>query len=281
MQQGLATRIPGLRGYLDEVDFDPASLDVCDRYFDLRNHELQSKFTWGSKEFAAAYPGYSIADVVREISKDLGIPALSRLSLPLAFKKIEAISQKILFIAGSAGSMKCWPAKYCLELANRFKQSQLESVVIGRPEESSVVDEVRKGGMEFIDTPTLESALDVISSAKMVIGVDTGLTHLALNQGIATVMLFRYNSIYQRPFDNLICLKAPECLEKCLISELKGEFHLPLGYSNSDDFYQRSYWQTWHCHEEEVDKRCMAQISVDTVFNAAKDLMDREVKPIK
>ncbi|MCW5823199.1 MAG: hypothetical protein KIT34_10375 [Cyanobacteria bacterium TGS_CYA1] len=130
--------------------------------------------------------------------------------------------------------MKCWPAKYCLELANRIKQLQMESVIIGRPDQSFVVG-----------------------------------------------MLFRYNSIYQRPFDNLICLKTPECLEKCLISELKGEFHLPLGYSTSDDFYQRSYWQTWHCHEEEIDKRCMAQISVDTVFNAAKDLMDREVKPIK
>jgi len=280
IQQGLARRIPGLAGCLDEVDFDPTKISQSDRYINMRDHKLQTQFIWGSKEFSEAYPDYCIGDVVEIITKDLGIAKSANNRLALTFTPVQEVLGKVIFIAGSAGSMKCWPAEYFKELDSRLKKLQLESIVIGQREKSQVVDELCRSGMKHIETPDLESAIDVISSAHLVVGVDTGLSHVAVNQGVRTVMLFRQNSIFQRRFNHLISLLAPPCLEECLISEMKGEYNSLLEFNKPDDFNKPSYWQSWDCYQSDRAKHCMAQITVDRVLASAKDLIDREVKLI-
>ncbi len=279
-QQGLARRIPGLAGSLDEVDFDPSKLAKSDRYLNLRDHKLQTQFIWGSKEFSKAYPDYCIADVVEIISADLGIAKSPNKRLVLNFAPIQKVMGKVLFIAGSAGSMKCWPAEHFTELASRLNRIGLECLLVGQREKSQVVEQLCKNGMEHIETPNLESAVDVISSARLVVGVDTGLTHIAVNQGIKTVMLFRQNSIFKRRFGHLISITAPACLSECLIREMQGNYNTLLEFREPNQFNMPNYWQSWDCYQSDTAKRCMAQISVESVFAATKDLIDREVKLI-
>ncbi len=280
LQQGLARRIPGLAGSLDEVDFDPCQLAKSDRYLNMREHKLQTQFIWGSKEFTEAYPDYCIADVVEIISADLGIAESANKRLVLNFELIPEAMDKVIFIAGSAGSMKCWPAEHFMQLASSLNQIGLECLVIGQRDKSQVVDQLCKSGVAHIETPDLESAVDVISSARLVVGVDTGLTHIAVNQGIKTVMLFRQNSIFKRRFNHLISLSAPVCLEECLIREMKGDYNALLEFREPDQFNKPNYWQSWDCYQIDRAKRCMAQISVQSVFASTKDLIDREVKLI-
>lgn len=279
-QKGLARRIPGLAGSLDEVDFDPSKLSVSDRYLNMRDHKLQTQFIWGSEEFKTAYPDYCIGDVVEIISADLGIAKSEKKRLVLDFKPVLEAENKVIFIAGSAGSMKCWPVEHFMQLASSLNQIGLECLVIGQKDKSEVVDQLCKNGVAHIETPDLESAVDVISSARMVVGVDTGLSHIAVNQGINTVMLFRQNSIFKRRFKHLISLSAPVCLEECLIREMQGDYNSLLEFREPDQFNKPNYWQSWDCYQSDRAKRCMAQISVETVFAATKELIDREVKLI-
>ncbi len=279
-QQGLARRIPGLAGSLDEVDFDPSKLAKSDRYLNMRDHKLQTQFVWGSKEFSKAYPDYCVADIVEIISADLGIAKSPNKRLVLNFAPVQKVMGKVLLIAGSAGSMKCWPAEHFMELALRLNQIGLECLLIGQRDKSQVVEQLCRNGMEHIDTPNLESVVDVISSARLVVGVDTGLTHMAVNQGIKTVMLFRQNSIFKRRFDHLISITAPVCLEECLIREMQGDYNTLLEFRDPDHFNKPNYWQSWDCYQRDRAKHCMAQISVESVFAATKDLIDKEVKLI-
>lgn len=280
VQQGLARRIPGLAGSLDEVDFDPGKLSKTDRYLNMRDHKLQTQFIWGSKEFSKAYPGYNIADVVEIISADLGIAKSLNKRLVLDFAPVEKVMGKVLFIAGSAGSMKCWPAEHFMELALRLNQIGIECLLIGQRDKSKVVEQLCKNGIEHIETPDLESAVDIISSARLVVGVDTGLSHIAVNQGINTVMLFRQNSIFKRRFEHLISIAAPACLEECLIREMQGDYNTLLEFRNPDQFNKPNYWQSWDCFQSDRAKHCMAQISVESVLTATKVLIAREVKLI-
>ncbi len=282
VQEGLASRIPGLAGCIDEVDFDPAQLKKSDKYFNLRDHGLQTEYIWGSPEFSKAYPGYLISDIVEKISNDLGIPNISQSKkiMPLTFEIVEEAKGKVIFIPGSAGSMKCWPAKYWLELAKNLEKQNLEVLVVGQKDKCEVVKRVCEEGLRYIETPNLVCALDVVSSAQIVIGVDTGLSHLAVNQGIPTIMLFRFNSIFQRKFDHVISLTAPECLSQCLIRELEGDFNLHLNFRDPERFNLGSFWETWHCAEEKEDLRCMSKIQVSDVARAALRLLDRVVKPL-
>ena len=280
VQQGLARRIPGLAGSLDEIDFEPCQLAKSDRYLNLRDHKLQTQFIWGSKEFSKAYPDYCIADVVEIISADLGIAKSAKKRLVLNFTPVQDVMGKVLFIAGSAGSMKCWPQEHFMELASRFKQIGLECLVIGERDKSQVVEELCKNGLTHIETLDLESVVDVISSARLVVGVDTGLTHIAVNQGVKTVMLFRQNSIFKRRFDHLISISAPECLQECLIREMQGDYNTLLEFREPDLFNMPNYWQSWDCYQSDRANHCMARVSVESVFAATKQLIDREVKLI-
>lgn len=279
-QRGLSSRIQGLSGAFDESQFDPLTLDEKDKYFNLREHKLQTEYIWGSQEFASAYPNYLIQDIVSQISFDMGIPQNSGACTPLLYKPAPEASGKAVFIPGSAGSMKCWPAQYWLELADYFKNEGIESVVIGQRDKCKVVNEVCILGLKYIETPELEYALDVVSNAKIVVGVDTGLSHLAVNQGIPTIMLFRFNSIFRRVFDHVVSFMAPECLPQCLIREFAENFNSNIDFRQEESFNKISYWETWHCAEERDDKRCMSRIEVSQVAKAAMKLLDRVVKPL-
>lgn len=279
-QHGLAHRISGLAGTFDEMDFDPAKMNTGDKYFNLREHKLQTEYIWGSPEFARVYPNYLIGDIVEEISKDLGITYPNIICSPLLFEPVRQAQNKAIFIPGSAGSMKCWPAKHWLELSELFKKDGMETIVLGEKDKCKAVLDVCQIGLKHIETPDLEQALDIISSAKLVVGVDTGLSHLAVNQRIPTVMLFRYNSIFRRELDHVSCLIAPECLSQCLIRELSEGFNSRLDFRGQEQFEKISYWETWHCAQENDDLRCISQIEVGRVASAALNLLNRVVKPL-
>jgi hypothetical protein len=52
-----------------------------------------------------------------------------------------------------------------------------------------------------------------------VIGVDTGLTHIAAQQGTPTVLICRRGSIYFRPWDHCRVLRGDRCTPECVAME--------------------------------------------------------------
>jgi ADP-heptose:LPS heptosyltransferase len=58
-----------------------------------------------------------------------------------------------------------------------------------------------------------------LSACKGVIGVDTGLTHVAAQQGTPTVTICRRNSVYVRPWPHCATLRGAACTDECLEAE--------------------------------------------------------------
>src|SRR4029453_3493130 len=197
-QVGLAERIPGLAGPIAEGELPGKFRPHTDAYYNLREHPIQTNYWWGSPEFERDFSGYRINDILDLICRDLKIPADFRRLVPLACEFKPEFSETIVFLPGSDGSYKCWPNENWQALGRKLQRLGMHCVMVGEPNNSNEVCELAQAGMSWVPTPTLAQALDVLSSSRAVVGVDTGLTHLAVHQGQPTVAVFRQNPIYYR-----------------------------------------------------------------------------------
>ena len=259
LQEGLAGRIPGLAGSVREPEFEPAALGAGDRYYNLRDHPLQTGYWWGSPQFECDYPGYTINDILSRICLDLGLQADFGTLKPLSHVPCRQAKDKVVFLPGTDGSYKSWPLGSWLELSERLSGQGVGCLMVGQPEASEAVRALISLALPWSPTPLLSDALDLISSAAGVVGVDTGLTHLAVHQGIPTVALYRHRPVYVRYYDHTANLQAKPCAEECTRSSL-GQC-----YNHLTDF--KSFKpQTWHCQLPE-DLRCMTAIGVSDVIS--------------
>jgi len=104
-------------------------------------------------------------------------------------------------------------------------------MVLGEPSRSSVVAELIDLGAPWIATATIQDAIDVISSAKAVLSVDTGLHHIAVTQGIPTVAFYQGYPLYYRERPNCYPLFSKPCPISCLQDLECAAPNLKLEYS--------------------------------------------------
>jgi len=270
-RQEWAELITGLAGGIRECDFDANTLTENDTYFNLRAHPLQADYIWGSKEFETKYPGFRINDVLKGVCKDYGIHADFDNLTPLHFSQRDGLKNKIVFVPGSGGIVKCWPAKQWLELASRLSKQGHQVVVVGKPEQSEIVGQLVDSELDYVETPTFRDAIDVISSAACVVAVDTGLMHLAVNQGVPTIGLFRYNIMFSRDYRHVRTLVARMCDAACVEQEYSEVPNKMLEYAGEVVSYE--YWGTWRCAVADEQERCMTSISPEVVHNSVLDLI--------
>ncbi len=256
-QSELATRIKGLAGVVLESDFDLKSLSNKDSYINMREHPLQKEFWWGSAVFDIVYPGYKINDLLKIISKDFGIQADFDKLQSLPYKSINEVKDKIVFVPGSDSEYKYWPKNNWLSLAATLKDYGVSVIVLGQPESSRAVKEL-VSELKWVPTPTIVDALDLISSAKAVIAVDTGLMHLAVHQGLPTIALYRSYPIYERKYARNFNLSARSCDARC-IQQSSGYTYSSV--TNFNDFIYKS----WQC-QAEPGEFCMNSILCDNVI---------------
>lgn len=266
-QEGLMPRLAGLAGAIKESEFDLNSISSSDTFYNFRDHPLQSDFIWGSKEFEQRYPGYKINDVLKGICNDFGIEVDFENLVPLPFNRRPECQSKVALLPGSAGLFKCWPSFHWLELSQRLESLGLKTFVVGQPERCSVVKELIDHGLDHIETPALIDAIDVLSSSKCVIAVDTGLMHASVHQGVPTVGLFRYNTMFMRPYGYTRYLVGPLCPDVCLQREFAGAPNEKLEYPVWE------FWEPLTCALDDVTKRCMTQITPAMVEHAVNDLL--------
>lgn len=270
-QHGLANHIVGLAGSIREDDFKPSSLNPEDTFYNFRDHPLQADHVWGSEEFERKYPGYRINEVLKGICSDWNIAADFETLHPLPFEHRKECEDRIILIPGSAGRFKCWPAKHWIALADKLQKTGAKTLIVGQPERSDVVRDLLNFGLEHIETPTLKDALDVVSSSRCAISVDTGLMHLCVHQGIPTVALFRYNDMFLRSYPKTRNFVGPLCAPVCREREFAGAPNEKIEYK---------VWELWDpmtCALEKPEEHCMAQISPHAVFDAVAELLAEKV----
>jgi hypothetical protein len=277
----LAERIAGLRGCRTEWEL-PSVEEMRangDRFFDLRDHELQRQYWWGSQEFEHDYPGYLINDILHTICGDKGITDVNfhRL-LPLRYNKVKdlpatkvkkwkELEQTVLLIPGSAVNAKTWSRHRWLELVGMLKTAGVPLAIIGEPWNSPLVHSLSHGGLPCLPTPTIGDAIDAISNCRAVISVDTGLMHLAVQQGIPTVGLYRHAPVYVREQPHFVPLTARKpCQSECFKRQQKCAHH---NVRKAGPGFQPA---NWDCAESS-GQRCIDSISAERVLSGLEILM--------
>ena len=263
----VAERLPGLNGFVMDWHLDSLDFGAQDLFIDLRDHSLQRDHWWGSQAFEDACPGMKINDILSVICRDKGLTVDFYQSRPLRFYFRGDCAGKIAFIPGSAVSSKSWPLEHWLELNARLAARGESVLVVGQPQESPIVRQLIDAGLSWMPTPLLSEAVDVVSSCKAVVSVDTGLMHVAAHQGVPTVGMYKKFAVYVRPFDNVVSLISDKSCEiACHQREQQAAHHkremAGEGFKPAD----------WSCAAQLDGLGCMETISVEAVWQGLMSL---------
>lgn len=103
------------------------------------------------------------------------------------------LPQGLIFFHGTVRDTKCWPEPYWRELAERFSaQGYAISLPWGNEVERAraerIADELKH--VSVMPRMGIDALVLKIAAAKGVVGVDTGLTYLALALGVPTVAIY-------------------------------------------------------------------------------------------
>ena len=243
-QARLADRIGGLAGSLDEQAFDREGHDG--RFVDLRDHPLQRNWWWGSDAFEEAFASSSINDILSCICADFGIPADFTRPIPLTAASRPEFATSVLLICESEGTSKHWSTEHWASLADEMRDQGLDPFVVTRDV-----------------APSLGEAVDILSSGRAVIGVDTGLTHLAAQQGTPTVTICRKPPVYFRRWPHTRAVVGDRCDDACIAAENV--------YAYNETVDLRGFaWQPRRCP---VLGRCLDAVLPPDVLGALNELL--------
>jgi heptosyltransferase-1 len=215
----LAERISGLAGTVAEGD--PAA-GPCGTVLDLRDHPLQRDYWWGSPEFTAAYGPLGINQIIARIGADLGVIADFSAPLPLESRDRPDVEGLVLLVADADGRAKRWLPERWIELAAALGRRGLAVAVVTRGEENNVLVE---RGLVGLVAATPGDAVDVLGACRAVVGVDTGLTHIAAQQGTPTVTLCRTPAVYFRDWEHTRLVTGSQCDPVCRRMEREYAYH--------------------------------------------------------
>ena len=257
-QTRLSPRIEGLAGCVDEESFDPH--DRSEPVVDLRDHPLQRDHWWGSPEFEHAFGPLLINDILDRICADFGIDAdFTRPAALIAHPRPE-LHSSVLFVTESDGPSKRWTAGRWALLAEGVGALGLEPRLVTRDETSA---DMLAAGIEAIRAPTPGDAVDVLSACRAVIGVDTGLTHIAVQQGTPTVTICRANTVFLRRWPHARAVMGDPCDDACT--------SLEKDYAYNERVSLRAFrWTPRTCP---VGGRCLDPVQPAGVLRALAELL--------
>jgi hypothetical protein len=212
-QAALAERVSGLAGTVAEDDI---AICASETLVDLRDHPLQRDYWWGSPEFVAAYGPLSINEIVARIGADFGVVGDFSVPVPLESMHRPDAESLVLFVADADGTTKRWAVERWVKLATALGRRGLDVAVVTHGEGGNAL--VDQGLAGFV-AATPGEAVDVLSACRAVIGVDTGLTHIAAQQGTPTVTLCRTPAVYFRDWDHTRLVAGSACDPACRRAE--------------------------------------------------------------
>jgi heptosyltransferase III len=137
---------------------------------------------------------HRVLEILR-LAELLGIPALAEVVCPAGGTRLESFPNKDSYAVVHAAPMyryKRWHIDGWRMLAARLRERGLQTVVTGSGSDRAYLDEVwRDGGVARLDGklewPQLSA---LIGAARVYIGLDTAVTHLAAATGAPTVALY-------------------------------------------------------------------------------------------
>ena len=260
-QVGIAERIKGIAGEIAEADIKMEDDDV---YINLREHPLQLNHVWGSPEFESFFGRTEIERIVATISKDFGFEADFKNLRKLEYEIRPEFNNCVAFVPGTDMFHKHWPNEHWRKLFSEIQRSEVEVILLGRPDESPAVKRLMDDGVRLVETPSIGDSIDVISNCRAVVAIDTGLMHVAVNQGVPTVALLHPTHFHMRSAKNCFNLTGAFCHPDCCrdFTPLEGfQSTRNLGVSVKFDHRECTL---------ELSQNCMAKIKPQDVIDMLK-----------
>jgi len=221
VQLALAERIEGLAGAVREEELDSRGA----RYVNLRDHPIQRDHWWGTEEFARAYGEIRINEILARICADRAIAADFSRPRALLARPRSGLRGAVLLVPGTDAPAKRWPAERWVALADALRAAGRTVRVMTGGGGSDGENALRESGVLAAEAPTPGEVVDVVTGCAAVVGVDTGLVHLAAQQGTPAVALFRQPAIYFRPWPHCRAVLGAPCDRACLQAERARAYH--------------------------------------------------------
>jgi Glycosyltransferase family 9 (heptosyltransferase) len=257
-QAMLADRIAGLGGCVHEDAFDPAG--SVDSFVDLRDHPLQRDYWWGSPEFDRAVGPLAINEILARICADFGILADFSQPVPLLARRARPeVRDSVLLVTESDGT-KRWAPERWAELAEELRDGGNDVRMVTRDEPAA---EMSGTGIETVRAPTPGDAVDLLTSCRAVVGIDTGLTHIAVQQGTPSVGIYRARAVYFRPWAHCRAVVGDRCDESCRSVERTYAYNAQVSSPGSA-------WQPRTCP---VGARCLEKVHPADVIDALREVL--------
>jgi hypothetical protein len=256
-QRLLAPRIAGLDGCVDEAAMEPGDGDLL---LDLRDHPMQRDFWWGSAAFEQSVGPLDINEILACICSDLGIDADFTGPLPLEADRRPGLGNSVLLVHETDSADKAWPVERWEAVVAELRAAGRDVHRVTRREP---VGDERRSGIPALLAPTPGDAVDVLSSCAAVIGVDTGLTHIAVQQGTPTVTICRRSSVYFRPWPHCRVVRGGGCTDACVAAETD--------YAYNDRVILRDFEPGPHACPSGA--QCLTTCTPERVVDALLDLL--------
>jgi hypothetical protein len=257
-QARLAPRIAGLSGCVHEQSLGAG--EPGDLLIDLRDHPLQRDYWWGSEAFEDRFGPLNINEILGRICADFGIAADFSQPVPLDARRRAELAESVLLVTETDGPSKSWSARRWAALARLLDDAGLTVRQVTRSQARS---EMATTGIPEVPAPTPGDAVDVLTSCRAVVGIDTGLTHIAVQQGTPTLTICRRGSVYMRPWGHCRVLRGDRCTAECAAAEA--------AYAYNDRISLREFEPpAWMCPSK---GSCLEEASADLALTLLLELL--------
>lgn len=230
-----------------------------DRFVDLRDHPLQRNYWWGSEAFEARFGALDINEILGRICADLGIAADFSAPVALEARLRPELAGSVLLVTETDGPTKAWPASRWEALARRLADAGVDVRRVTRHARSGMA----ANGIPEVVAPTPGEAVDVLSSCQAVVGVDTGLTHIAVQQRTPTLTICRHRSVYARSWSHCRVLRGGRCTTECADAEAAYAYHGRVGLRGFEP-------APWACPSE---ANCLEAVGVERAAAVLQELL--------
>lgn len=230
-QVGLSHLLEGAHGEVDELNL-PNLIKPGDELINLRDHPWQTAHDWFSPDFKARFGHMKVAEILTEICESKGIFANQREIKPLAFSVDRRARDKVILSPATTCKSKQLTSAFWLELADRLHRQSIDTIVLGVSQYSQQIQDLIRAGHTHIETEKLQEAVNLISCARGMISVDTGLMHIGVQQSINTIAIFGACEVYYRPSPH--CFPIFTDKRQCDPSAEYKTYNFSITYDNWD-----------------------------------------------
>jgi ADP-heptose:LPS heptosyltransferase len=128
----------------------------------------------------------------------------------------------VLLVTESDGPSKQWSVESWKAVSDSIRARGLDVRLLTRDEAAPTMRGLGAGAAR---APSIGDALDALDSAAAVIGIDTGLTHLAAQQGTPTVTVCRAPAVFFRPWPHTRAVVGDPCDDRCVADDRQRAYN--------------------------------------------------------